>query len=431
MIQMNPTMRAIALMAVLSLPAIAARADEPPAYTGPMIPLRLAMPIDPGAVEQIASRLKLAEPQRVLVSRFLDAYSADVLGLMKAKMPELTRLSQEAGTATMPRYQQAYADRMQELEEKQTRLRDEVARLDARFLTEVDALLSEEQKPLLERLKLLRARQRSHREFCDVLSARIDLTQLVGKLKLDDGVAEAVDPILAAYEAEVTPLMVRFDDEYRRMSAEFAQVCVDETAASALPLGERQKTALELEQRRRRCLGEQARLQAEIARINRAFVKTLGEAMSEPEGNRFVAEYKKKAYQDRVYPDALDPGPVIQELLKHRELTQGEAQAAAELEQEYRQQYSAVSASMEESFDHWREEFAGFMGSTQAYHDSYLPLMREWRLERWRLNARIVEQVADIVQAPPDTAAGRSIAAYRRKHENTVTKAEGDKYPGL
>jgi len=404
---------------------------EPPAHTGPSVPLRLTVPIEHGALDDIAVRLQLAEPQRVLVSRMLDAYTTDALTLIKASMPELTRLSQEAGAAMVPRYQQAHADRVRELEAKQTKLRDDVARLDANFLTHVETVLSEEQKPLLERLKLLRARQRSNREHCDVLSAKIDLTQLIKKYQLNDNMAETLDPVLAKYEVEVTPVMVRFDDEYRRMCAEFAQVCVDETAASTSPQGDRQKTDLELGQRRRNCLREQARLQSEIARINRAFVKALAEAMPEPHFSRFVTEYKKKAYHDRVYPDALDPSPVLQSLLKHRELSAGEAQAAAKLEQNYEQQYALVSSRMEEAFDGWREEFAGTLASTQDYQESYIPRMREWRLERWTLDKKIIEQVADIVEPPPDTAAARIVETYMRKHEKTVTNAEADKYPGL
>jgi len=42
-----------------------------------------------------------------------------------------------------------------------------------------------------------------------------------------------------------------------------------------------------------------------------------------------------------------------------------------------------------------------------------------------------VERIADIVQAPPDSTAGKAASDYRNRYQSAVDAAETDRYPSI
>jgi len=306
-------------------------------------------------------------------------------------------------------------------------MKEMFAREDAMF-QELAPILTEQQMPQLSRVQMHRQRSRCMR-WSVIPGARIDLTALVEKTKLPEEVIEALEPTLHEYETAVTPVMVKIQRVEDRQMLDGARLEVeldfeaDGTKVDPQAPGFKERFGAWQEQREK-LLRNSARLQKQVAEINRQFGPRLLELIPEPRRKPVETEYLYLAHPF-FCPDHCDPKPLFDAIMQSKGLDPKLREVFQATWDTYRESYDLLTHEMIEATDRSDEQMArtltGFSGSS-------LP---EWKLraQRWDKSMELVDTV--VGQLPPELQASMKpqVTAYKQRVEMLRAMAEHRQLP--
>jgi hypothetical protein len=258
-------------------------------------------PISGRDLSAYARRLGLSASQRLAVDADHERYLADFRAL---RDDEIAKYLDEAGSLmrsffSSPDSRQARKN-LKELERLMGRIRS----YDARLFDAMQAILTEDQLARLARVRQMRERARNRAglvrfvEYANA-GARVDLSRLMDGLDLRVETRNEVDPILAAYEGELTRASRRLFDETRRMFTEVLEE-MEKLTGGADPR-EDPRVARRLWSGMRDIWiqkGEGVMAQASgMSSLNRRTFRDLALAMPEEEARALQNAYYERAYR--------------------------------------------------------------------------------------------------------------------------------------
>jgi hypothetical protein len=185
-----------------------------------------ADPISTADLMRYAERLSLSPQQRTALERLHDEYKAEFRVLRDG---EIAAFMDKAGRlgGVMPT-----RDTMEELVDELDRVQLKIRLLDERMLDRLSPMLTEQQAALLPRIRQHRERARystTQLQQMMSLSGRrpIDLGDMWIGMDVPPDVFEAVDPMIAAYERELTVRLRELNESVTRMYLDLFQAIED------------------------------------------------------------------------------------------------------------------------------------------------------------------------------------------------------------
>lgn len=340
----------------------------------------------------------------------------------------MEQLSELAAEARDPRLTDEAVGLHEDLANEEERVGGRLRQIDAAFFAQIESVLAEFQLPLMTRLRSARQRQTAvlYHEYSTVSSALIDISKSVEELNLDEGVTEAVDPVLAEYEATVTPMIIRLDRAFRYVRIKGDYLGVEMMASASQPGPEavaRRLSALEARSDLRKQVATQ---QIRIGRVNRQFadriLPLLPEAIRESAHKNFL----QNAYAD-VYPDLLDPAKLLAKLVAVQPNGSEDRESLEAINDAFQESYVLISRQMEQQYLKWQEDFARTF-STEffwSYHDA----IRALREKRWKLDTQAIVDAVSAGAAAITPELSVEVQAFLTTAKQAGDRAQTDDFP--
>jgi hypothetical protein len=295
-------------------------------------------PISSRDLVRYAERLDLNDAQREAMETAHDEYRRDFTRLREGEIESFLEdmRSMQGG---MPR-----ADALDEFLQKWDRLLSKIKTLDNGFFTRFEPLLSDEQKALLPRLRLLRERQRYHADQMAGFTGRraVDLSEIFVKLDLEPEVFAQVDPAMAIYEHQLTKklrvLAGTTQQTYRDMLAAFEELGYGElTEEDIMDDPELMKRLMEDMQRIWADIMERATEAAqEVSDLNRKTVNQVTALLPPEPARTFRTRYLQRAYPEITIIVRIGDEAWLTKALESEEITDDQRSEIAALIETHR-----------------------------------------------------------------------------------------------
>jgi hypothetical protein len=382
--------------------------------------LRAADPLTDADLELYSRWLGLSEAQCAFSRLIYEHYRSDCDALIRRSLPEILQYAEDVASAQKAANYDDQAVLVTGLFfEAQKQLEQGLQRLDAKLLNELVPVLNETQLGEMPRINMHRQRARSVQWDRAILSARIDLADLVRSLALPEHVLNAADPLLLEYEAALTSLVVQLDRNRYDRAMKLVRI-TNEFQAGRIP-----DMLPSIEQ----ILAAPSALQRRIAALNRDYVDRLVQELPEQYADAVQKSFYQMAYP-KVFPDLTDPAGLFEEMMRSDLIGED---LHNELQQKwiaYRAVYDSLCHSMMRYFDEWQEHFARTRTLATKKYEPYQIRMRSLRGERWDRNLRFTNDI-ELLFTPNLQAEFRAkFAQYRQKLQGFRDRGENDSYPG-
>jgi hypothetical protein len=384
-------------------------------------------------VERHGAILNLSEAQRLYVDHMYQLYldaCRDLENRYRPRVEAATKPLLERPLTGYVRDARALQDDQAFCETENSFCLD-LAKADEMFMAQIDSVLSDSQKPLLQRVEFHRKRA-SRLEYFTIMiaKAKIDLSYSIEVF--DPGVlTPALEKVMWDYEQAITPL---FD----HLQADSRQAQVDLIVARRERLGPdgqpRKITDLAELQAYQAAVGssEQAvrtktlDAQLRIAKINDEFLPKLAAQMSERGAARLKATYLASAYQ-HVFPDPYDPEALYREVRASPDLNDDLRQLIDEQWSAYRKTYDAICDDMMTESDRWQEQGAR-TGMADGYEE-HNSKMAKWADQRLAKNKEFVKRMAGMLPEEILAQKRKSIQLWQDDNERTLTAEKKSIHP--
>jgi hypothetical protein len=361
--------------------------------------LSVPLPISAAEIEQYARLLHLAPPQEVLLrqafeSRYLAAREREEQRLI----PALVALSQEAARLTAPdRFSPMTGEAFAAFVSAEQQASRQMEVVDAAFFSEISGLLADSQLELLPRVRDCRARKACACNNRIHPAAAIDLIDEIQRLNLDVDLLERLDPVLSAYESELTRPFVDLEDEIMKARVERLRVSIRRqfNADGSLVVRGTPEDSTRREEAiaaLKRLGARQASLEKRIVNTNIAFLGRFEAELPSEHAGRFRTSFLIRAYPS-VYPDPAAPtqDPVI--LAQELGAPEATAAAVAAIWTRYREAYAAQCRELQRlEDDRWTEIAESGHRNGQLEHQAELNRLLARRRE---LNEQVRRQVVE------------------------------------
>ncbi len=258
MSQLAPLSRILRFIvtAIITIAVSDANAFEPkPQQLGPprapgVVYVKLVVPntITRGELTRYADTLHLDEPQKKILNEHYESYlkaDAEFRSVNVRSLWDQSAAIAATGPSNLaqdPSVAAAYAELMR----RQERVTRDLCGIEDQLFIDLEPFLTDEQLPLVDRVRQQRARMRYSVVHCEYPGAGIDLSLLVYNLRenLTPRDPEAFEAGLTEYERAVTALMRRERLSNARAERSFSRICsaltpawqaVSTTSARSLP----------------------------------------------------------------------------------------------------------------------------------------------------------------------------------------------------
>jgi hypothetical protein len=251
-------------------------------------------PVSGEDLSAYARRLGLSAEQRLAVDRFHEDYLAEFGALREREIDEFL---QNTGQLMRSFMFNPDSKRVREAMNDYNRLIGRITALDDRLFSQMQGMLSEEQMALVPRARQMRERARYRTGLVRMLTfqnpgARVDLSEVVELMRLDEADRAAIDPSLREYEGQLTSATRRLSETTSSM---FVDAVKEIESLNLEPSGRNWQAIGEVW--REASTGAVTRA-SDISTLNRRTVRSLGPLMTENGSRDLTGAYRELAYPD-------------------------------------------------------------------------------------------------------------------------------------
>lgn len=178
---------------------------RPPEVTGSFLPLHLPEAISAAQRDRYADVLNLSKAQRAHFDRLHERYLDDERALRERDLPLLWERSNEAASWAGPEAIEAHEHFQQERHRYERAMRT----LEDLLFVQLFDILADDQLDHAHRVRAMRERERTREIVAFFPSSRIDLSQMIFDLVVEEVIEpldHEIDEVLRAYESTLTQL---------------------------------------------------------------------------------------------------------------------------------------------------------------------------------------------------------------------------------
>jgi len=422
------------LLLALALPSQVCRAQEakPQATSQPweapprphlteLVPTLLIRPISTHELERYAAMLSLSDAQRAFLNSEYLQYCSKCASLWSKTAPQLQQLGDDASNGNW--IDQATVDLHLAFLKMQESLSSDIKSQDADFFGRLETILADPQLEKMQRVRMHRQRTIAHAIERPIAVSRLDLSMLVEDSGLDSDGLVAVDPVMAEYEAVVTPLMVRFDQGLADRLAKRMRIIRERLLHQAS-----REAVAALDDEHERIFTAAAEIDRKIAKVDREFFPRFLEALPTGAKDGFRHVYQNEAYR-LVYPDWTDPGDLKTATLAVCNTPEVRPIVTA-IWDTFDQKHQAICQAMEAEVDQWGYKSA-ITRATLSFPD-FQQRIRKLRAERMEIDKQVLtdlQQALGAVSSPEVEALIGQIRSKAGEVQVKIETAKTDDFP--
>ncbi|HWB19836.1 MAG TPA: hypothetical protein VG711_06020, partial [Phycisphaerales bacterium] len=316
--------------------------------------------------------------------------------------------------------------------EEEEKLHQEIVDLDFDFIGKMESILADVQKEKMWRVAADRQRREAKYKYIGLRSIVIDFSEVVqDDLGLTEDELSRVDPVLAEYERETTPLRIKIGQSIRNIrDKEYELLVATVVAPDGHILDAKNESDLELsraaQRNREGLLTHHAELQLPLEKIQDVYASKIAEALSSVKAKEFTSRYRAIAWP-AVYPDMSDPEGLYEAMMADENLAADIRTALKSQWEIYRENYEHICNGMRKC----QSQHMFIFASTTRQSDmaQYAQAMIEFRTKRYEVNLKIVKDMKYLI--PQDILKWQRGCEAVEKNIHAIMDAsdEGIPYP--
>lgn len=350
------------------------------------VSLRGADPMLPGAISKVEfaaylDRMGLSSDQRTLAEDFHAGYREAYEKLTANEIQELVvKPQQELWQGSGNQDDAAAAGRR--LSEGRTRAFELIMGLEDELFLDLELVLDAAQRALLPEIRT--ARERVVYDMGDVTFTGmdrdwVDLGQLVLDLRLSPDQMQAMHDTLAAYEADVVPIVRALYDNLR--ATEAVQLEAQRTMMRLMSegTGDRNEAWVEYNRLMEPYQTKLADLQKQRGEVEQAARDSFMAALPPDKAAQFENRYNRSSYPE-IFPDREDAEPSILAAFELRDLSPQQVQEIALIDDDHRRRYNELCDEMMALSDASDSNMPQFLGGQPDFE-----AMAEWQRRQSRM----------------------------------------------
>lgn len=211
-----------------------------------------------------------------------------------------------------------------------------------------------------------------------LLSAKIDLTDLLEQMSWEEEARSKVEPFLLQYELAFTSMLVRLDREYQDNvvaieglwhNSRFDEMGQKRNRGQPGVIERSRGTLSRIASIKAAQFAQQRRLSA----LNFEYLSALEQALAVPHRDALHQVFMAEAYP-RVFPDPNDPEPLYEAILATPNLEQSSRDLLQTQWQTFRLQYEGLCDQLKAETEQWHEMLAkeANAGASWSTHERYM-----------------------------------------------------------
>lgn len=313
-------------------------------------------PISTPELDRYAELLDLSDQQRQAIepmhSRYLEQFS-------RLRSDEVEEFLEEFRGVRRQLFQPSGFETVDRVTRDHRRLMSRIASLDESLFNQIQTVLSDEQTVLLPRARMARERERYRSDAVRFATSRnpgvrVDLSELTREVELASADRQAVDPVLARYERQLTGELKQMFDVASGMFEEVTRRMAEAGAGPPDPEnpGSMRETFRAFEQAWREVNAEVLDEASDVSELNHSTVRAMAPLLSENGARTLRHRYYRRAY-GTVAREAGRAERRISTALEMTELTDEQRSAVNDLRRAYDTQFVQM---MEQAVDILEEQ---------------------------------------------------------------------------
>ncbi len=282
-------------------------------------------------LERVATMLKMTDDQKEAAKTLLEGAMAPVNAKRAEMEREMEAAREEFRETRDPSVWMALGEKRQEVQT----LRDKQIKA---FMTDLQVILTPEQQQAWPRVERMQRREQTlGSNPLAINGERVDLTQLVERMQLNEESKAKVDPLLERYETEMDPLLVRRAEQMEKATAQREAImrAFSGQGGDTAEIEKIMKEGLETSQR--------------LRDLNKRYAKELAGAMDTETAARFEQEFKRSAYPMVYRRQGLASRQIT--AAEGMELEASQKQALVALKETYTREIAAVNERAERALE--------------------------------------------------------------------------------
>ena len=383
-------------------------------------------PISSRDLEGYARRLHLDEFQRLAIEPLHQQYREAFRQLREGDIAKLLKQTSEmrGDGFSMPK-----RDVVERLLKDMKRTLKKIEQVDSRLFNQMDSVLTDTQRAAMPRVRLARERQRYRNGAMGgggfgSQAARVDLSEIYGRLELSDEELANSDPLVASYERRLTPAVEKLYEATMSMSLDMLD------AFEAAGMGELDMTDPESMQQMMETMrdiwqdigkGMQEKSVA-IADLNRKTLKSVQARLTPENARKLRYDYYRRAYpmapkDQRSAQVRFEAALRLKQLTEEQRLAIKDAAASHQVSHdritdeliEFVEEYNEGRSMLDAAFD--QEGMQAYWGELQSFSGKWTELN---------------ESATEILDAQLGPELAAKLNDPRANGEVTVAEAESD-----
>ena len=365
---------------------------------------------DPMTTRQLmeyADRLQLDASQRLAIESIHDEYKNEFRTLRDGEIADFLEETRSwQGMDGMPQ-----REVMESFINKMERLQASIKKLDDGLFDRLVPVLSEEQLPMLARVRLARERQRYSAQQMMSMTGRkpVDLSEVFFATDLPPDVLADIDPAIAQYERRLTSAMRQMSKAaggmYLDMFDAFEELGYGGMSEEELADPEVMTRVMEDMQRIWSELGARmTEMAAKIAELNRKTYRRVAALLPQEVARGFRNRYYSQAYPELGFILAMERHERFRRVMKREDLSDEQREALTAAIDVYRQQLDRVADDAVKLIEAQRESSSPFDFDPETMQDHQQKLL-EVQAKARELMMSTMSAIREIVGE--ETMAGR------------------------
>jgi hypothetical protein len=296
-------------------------------------------PISTRELTRYADRLQLDASQRLAIESIHDEYKSAFRKLRDDEIADfLEEMRSWQGMGMMPQ-REVVESFFKEME----KLRAMIKKLDDRLFDRLLPVLTDEQQPMLARVRLARERKRYQaQQMMSMTGPAVDLSEVVLALDLEPDLQAEVDPVIAPYERRLTLTMRKVSEAASRMYLDMfdAFEALGYGGMTEEDLADPEAMTKMMEDMRQiwsEIGGKITELAAQIANLNRKTYRRVAAFLPPETARDFRARYYRQAYPELRFMFGMDRQKWFERTTERDDLSDEQRQAVTAAVDGYRQ----------------------------------------------------------------------------------------------
>ncbi len=390
-------------------------------------------PISSRDLEGYARRLGLDEFQRLAIDPLHEQYREAFRRLREDDIAKLLKQTTEmtGGGFSMPQRQ-----KVERLLKDMKRTFKKIEQLDSRLFSQMDVVLTDEQRTLMPRVRLARARQRYHNGAMGgggfgSQATRVDLSEIYARLELSPQELEATDPLIASYERRLTPAIEKLYEATMTMTLDMLDA-FEAAGMTDLDMTDPESAQQMMETMRVvwQDLGKNMQKKsAAIADLNRKTLKSVQARLAPNNARKLRYDYYSRAYPTAP-KDPMSAQIRLKAALRLKQLTEDQRLAITDAAQTHQRSHDRITEEMIKFIEQYNEgrsmfDFVLNQDAWKDYNEKLQSFSGRWRELNEAANASLDAQLGTELAAKlNDPRAAREMILAEAESETGEATAQ-------